>query len=186
MRIKVISSAVLFYLLTFPMQSQADIFCKFKFVSLEFPKIGNCSAMIDALGEFEFGNGCVNTPKDLKNKMKLIGRLTGRWLGHFQDDVTLVIKDGGSPAGFISGIGHLEKAGNERSMLEVSKQVKLVDIEMDLANDKVTTRYPAGIAGRQLSELPYPHGYLFLDLKNGETRINNEFGQFTLRGKCAG
>ena len=44
------------------------------------------------------------------------------------------------------------KAGNERSMLEVSKKL-LVDIEMDLANDKVTTRYPAGIAGRQLSEL---------------------------------
>ena len=168
------------------MQSQADIFCKFKFVSLVFPEIANCSGMIDSFGEFEFGTGCLNTPKDLKKKIKVIGGLTGRWLGNFQNDVTLVIKDGDAPSGFISGIGHLEKAGNERSMLEVSKQVKLVDIEMDLANDKVTTRYPAGIAGKQLSELPYPHGYLFLDIKNGETRINNEFGQFTLRGKCAG
>ena len=75
MRINVISSAVVFYLLTFPMQSQADIFCKFKFVSLVFPEIANCSGMIDSFGEFEFGTGCLNTPKDLKKKIKVIGAL---------------------------------------------------------------------------------------------------------------
>ena len=54
---------------------QADIFCKFKFVSLVFPEIANCSGMIDSLVNSSLVR-VPEHPKDLKKKIKAIGGLT--------------------------------------------------------------------------------------------------------------
>ena len=166
-------------------QSSAEILCKLKFVSLEFPKIGGCSSTVNSSGKFKFGSGCSKASSSQKNKLKMAGKMLGRWLGNFQKDVNLVIKGGNSPDGYISGIGHLSKAGSEKSMRQVSKDVRLKDIQLNSSSFDVVARYPAGIAGMKLSDLPYPHGYLFLDTQTSEVRINNEFGTFHLKGKCS-
>ena len=169
----------------FTSQSSAEILCKLNFVSLEFPKMGGCSSTINSSGKFKYGSGCSNASSSIKKQQKMAGQVLGRWLGNFQKDVNLVIKEGDKPDGYISGIGHLSKAGSEKSMRQVSKDVRLKDIQLDPSSFDVVARYPAGIAGMKLSDLPYPHGYLFLDTQTGEVRITNEFGTFYLKGKCS-
>lgn len=174
-----------FFIFVSTSNSNADIFCKLNFVSLEFPKVEGCHGVIDAFGEFELGTGCKNASNGTKNKMKLAGKLLVRWLGESTNTVDIVIKDSKPALGYISGIGNPKFAGSNQSMIEMTKQVKLVDIDLnDLNLGKITGRYPAAIAGMKLSQLPYPHGYIFIDINNGKIQINNEFGSFILKGKC--
>ena len=73
-------------------------------------------------------------------------------------------------------------------MIEVSSPVRLKEVTINHSEKKVVARYPAAIGGMKLSDLPHPHGYLFLDRQNGSSdtvEIYNEFGRFTLKGACS-
>ena len=88
-----------------------EILCKLNFVSLEFPKMGGCSSTINSSGRlpWKWLFKCIIVHRKTAEN----GRASAVDGSVISKRCNLVIKEGDKPDGYISGIGHLGKAGQK-------------------------------------------------------------------------